>query len=624
MPAKEMDERKGGDLKAESEGTPAPSPGATDAEAQSKDAAPAAQGGGAKFVQDEYVPTTNADPSVEFAGVVEGKVGAVQEVYGTCLYDAAYWREWKKSVAAFKKKRKPAKKPKRRLADPSMTRPRDIENNTWGQPKKYQQRQRKPDVDVRRLMDMKAGRRLKLPVSMEMEQNLDAASDSGKAAGFGTAGRVGIKAADGGPGPAYDVSKSDGIAYRRARGGQFGVGLRSSLGTDGTNAPGPGAYEVKGGPLSKSAPGFGVSTRADVFGKESAVPGPGAYDVDKAPRLLRGGQTVMGPVRKRDLPKEQQLRIREMKGFGFGCSVAQHIKFGGCLDMNCSRRAGWETSNGTRILALRDEAAGFGGGNNKLEDDKTAQTTPSYASATTATSTSTNSFETVDMRRIRNIEVHFVPDVPRKKVLHLACLHGEAALVDDLCVRGADVDEVDEEGMSPLMIAAHEGHAHIVRRLLFNADFPQVSRVGFVSQRATPEINLQDKHGRTALMHASLESKKRCVELLLEHGADSRIRDERGLTAVDIAGSQALYQVLRQQELLFDLREKVSFTRTSAESKADTLDAMRVKLESRQFIRSRSAYRPGGGRAGAAIADGAADAAVASPSPPLATTPTGA
>ena len=33
------------------------------------------------------------------------------------------------------------------------------------------------------------------------------------------------------------------------------------------------------------------------------------------------------------------------EGFGFGCSVEEHVKYGRCLDGGCSGRARWESTS---------------------------------------------------------------------------------------------------------------------------------------------------------------------------------------------------------------------------------------------------------------------------------------
>jgi ankyrin repeat protein len=52
------------------------------------------------------------------------------------------------------------------------------------------------------------------------------------------------------------------------------------------------------------------------------------------------------------------------------------------------------------------------------------------------------------------------------------------------------------------------------------------------------DVNKTYTHNLTALMWAAGYGRKAAVELLLAHGVDPRIRDDRGKTAADIARDQ--------------------------------------------------------------------------------------
>lgn len=57
--------------------------------------------------------------------------------------------------------------------------------------------------------------------------------------------------------------------------------------------------------------------------------------------------------------------------------------------------------------------------------------------------------------------------VPASSELGDAAAKGDVRRVQELLAAGADVAQVDEEqGMTPLMLAAHHGHADVVRALL--------------------------------------------------------------------------------------------------------------------------------------------------------------
>jgi len=88
------------------------------------------------------------------------------------------------------------------------------------------------------------------------------------------------------------------------------------------------------------------------------------------------------------------------------------------------------------------------------------------------------------------------------------------------------IDE-SEVLMTPLMYAAFDGNAEICRILI----------------DAGANVDAQDKFGGTALMHAIFgnghdDNKAEIVTLLVNSGADTRIKNHDGRTAYDLAGDK--------------------------------------------------------------------------------------
>ena len=97
--------------------------------------------------------------------------------------------------------------------------------------------------------------------------------------------------------------------------------------------------------------------------------------------------------------------------------------------------------------------------------------------------------------------------------IHAASQSGDVARVEDILAAGeADVDEVDQEGATPLMMAAIGGHLEVVNLLL----------------RLGADVNLQDKvNGWTAVMQATFYAHKPVISALLAAGANPTLADRK-------------------------------------------------------------------------------------------------
>lgn len=100
--------------------------------------------------------------------------------------------------------------------------------------------------------------------------------------------------------------------------------------------------------------------------------------------------------------------------------------------------------------------------------------------------------------------------------LMLASLQGCLQCVTALVEAGA---EIDPDGWTPLIYAAFQGHAGVVRFLL-TLDI---------------DVDAQSDTGFTALMAASRHNHLEVVKILLEHDADSSLTNQDNLTALDMA-----------------------------------------------------------------------------------------
>ena len=112
-----------------------------------------------------------------------------------------------------------------------------------------------------------------------------------------------------------------------------------------------------------------------------------------------------------------------------------------------------------------------------------------------------------------NVEVRTPQD---ESPLMMAALKGEIDLCKRLIARDADVNK---PGWAPLHYAATGGHVGIMELLLEHHAF----------------IDAQSPNGTTPLMMAAHYGTPAAVKLLLDAGADTAMRNQLGLTAIDFA-----------------------------------------------------------------------------------------
>uniref|UniRef100_A0A8C3GVI5 Ankyrin repeat domain 6 n=1 Tax=Corvus moneduloides TaxID=1196302 RepID=A0A8C3GVI5_CORMO len=102
--------------------------------------------------------------------------------------------------------------------------------------------------------------------------------------------------------------------------------------------------------------------------------------------------------------------------------------------------------------------------------------------------------------------------------LLVAAYKGQVENVVQLINRGAKV-AVTKHGRTPLHLAAHKGHLHVVQVLL----------------KAGCDLDIQDDAGDTALHVAAALNHKKVVKLLLEAGADASVVNNAGQTPLEVA-----------------------------------------------------------------------------------------
>lgn len=137
--------------------------------------------------------------------------------------------------------------------------------------------------------------------------------------------------------------------------------------------------------------------------------------------------------------------------------------------------------------------------------------------------------------------------------LMYAATAGERELVDFLIERGADVNARAANGWTALTLASARGFEMVVSALLSHGadptiadiygwtplmraveqDRPAVVRVLLAAKRV--EANARNDDGHTALHRAAVQGLSEIAALLVEHGADTHVRDRAGRTPAMLA-----------------------------------------------------------------------------------------
>ncbi|XP_043664815.1 transient receptor potential channel pyrexia-like isoform X2 [Vespula pensylvanica] len=135
-------------------------------------------------------------------------------------------------------------------------------------------------------------------------------------------------------------------------------------------------------------------------------------------------------------------------------------------------------------------------------------------------------------------------------VVHLAAWKGHLDLLKRFLERGANIKSLDKIGRSALFYAAHAGHLEITQWLLKNKSSTE-TRIGIdscrrhglkiqetskVDCRVGQDLPVPECCGRTPLHQAAKNNHSDVVKTLVEAGANVNAQDERGITALLLAG----------------------------------------------------------------------------------------
>jgi ankyrin repeat protein len=127
---------------------------------------------------------------------------------------------------------------------------------------------------------------------------------------------------------------------------------------------------------------------------------------------------------------------------------------------------------------------------------------------------------------------------------------------------GEDLEAKGFNGNTPLLLAALQGNAMMVARLidaganlyavngdfngvLFNACYSNCPEVIRLLIDAGADIDDINEEGTTALMYAASASRVECVKTLLSLGANTQLHNEDGFSAIELTSNREVFKQLR-------------------------------------------------------------------------------
>ena len=172
---------------------------------------------------------------------------------------------------------------------------------------------------------------------------------------------------------------------------------------------------------------------------------------------------------------------------------------------------------------------------------------------------------------LQNVAVSILSREEQERLLFHACHEGGLVAVDTLITNGCNVNfSIKKEGWShsnakctPLMIAAREGHAEIVKKLIL----------------AGAKVGKQDSAGFTALHYAAIHNRIPCGILLAEGGASVMTKDSLSRTPLDMAYSPEFTKAIRQA-VSFTTRKIVCIIGNAEGGKSTLIAAMQAERSS--------------------------------------------
>ncbi|MDD9139524.1 MAG: ankyrin repeat domain-containing protein [Candidatus Cardinium sp.] len=118
-----------------------------------------------------------------------------------------------------------------------------------------------------------------------------------------------------------------------------------------------------------------------------------------------------------------------------------------------------------------------------------------------------------------NNTINIVSSIPCCNNLPAAAQEGHKDCMRDLIINRANLNQLDNNGLTPLYLVAYHGHASCIQYLIENG----------------ANVNQKDKKRQTPLHLAVRQNNTSYITTLINGGADVNLQDHGGLTPLDLA-----------------------------------------------------------------------------------------
>ncbi|KAK9281870.1 hypothetical protein L1049_004777 [Liquidambar formosana] len=123
----------------------------------------------------------------------------------------------------------------------------------------------------------------------------------------------------------------------------------------------------------------------------------------------------------------------------------------------------------------------------------------------------------------------------RDQLLHELVISGNVEAIRALCSEGVDLERINQEGKTPLIVACMNPELYTVAKTL-------------IELGANINVYRPGRHAGTPLHHAAKRGLDQTVKVLLAHGANAFVRNDDCQTPLDVARAKSYNNVVRTIE----------------------------------------------------------------------------